>query len=167
LLIHPPRKARANRLNDRERAMAENDKPEDSGEKPVILEERAVVEDLPRLDLPELVVKTQFYQQEIRLRHDLELEKLQALHSQEEERANNSALREQEKRRQRVEIGKDIAITAFFIVVVSIILIYTGQRIGDPNSSIEEKKIAYGIWGIALGAIVGYLAGRRSQSGSK
>jgi hypothetical protein len=31
----------------------------------------------------------------------------------------------------------------------------------------EEKKVAYGIWGIALGAIVGYLAGKRSQTGGK
>jgi hypothetical protein len=153
--------------------VAEEKKPVEQGiqstqqEPPVILEERGVVDDLPRLGIPELVVKTQFYQQEIQLRHNLEMAQVQAIHTQNEEKENNKALREQERHRHWVEIGKDIGITSFFIVVVSIILLYTGQRITDPNASMEEKKVAYGIWGIALGAIVGYLAGKRSQTGGK
>ena len=55
-------------------------------ERPVVLEEQADVDDLPKLALTEFVVKTQFGQQDLQLRQKLELEKLQAIHTHEEEK---------------------------------------------------------------------------------
>jgi len=136
-------------------------------ERPVVLEEQADVDDLPKLALTEFVVKTQFGQQDLQLRQKLELEKLQAIHTHEEEKEDNKARREQDRHRHWVEVGREIGVTAFFIVIASIILFYTGQRIVDPNASMEEKRIAYGIWGVAIGALVVYLAGKKSQVGGK
>jgi hypothetical protein len=141
----------------------------------VVVEERGVVDDLSKLDLSGFVVTNQLRHAEIRLKHELEMNKTQALYRQEEERKDAETKREKElkdgeaqrdqgKHRHWLEIGKDIVTTLSFIVIAFIILLYTGQRINDPSASIEEKKIAYGIWGTAIGAVAGYLAGKRSQA---
>lgn len=72
--------------------------------------------------------------------------------------------REIAKRKFLFEICRESVITVFVIFVIAILLMYVGQRIADTNASEDEKRLAFGICGIAIGAATEYLFGKRGMT---
>ena len=53
-------------------------------------------------------------------------------------------------------------IVIYVLVLLSVVLGYTGYLIYDPAVSSEVKRFGFGIWGLVLGGILGYITPRSS-----
>jgi hypothetical protein len=50
----------------------------------------------------------------------------------------------------------------YVLVLLSVVLAYTGYLIYDPSVSSDVKRFAFGIWGLVLGGVLGYVTPRPS-----
>jgi di/tricarboxylate transporter len=53
-------------------------------------------------------------------------------------------------------------IVVYLLLLLSVVLAYTGYLIYDPSVSPDVKRFAFGIWGLVLGCVVGYVTPRPS-----
>jgi di/tricarboxylate transporter len=53
-------------------------------------------------------------------------------------------------------------IVIYVLVLLTVVLVYTGYLIYDPNVSPDVKRFAFGIWGLVLGGFLGYITPRPS-----
>jgi hypothetical protein len=52
------------------------------------------------------------------------------------------------------------AVIVYVLIVLSIVLAYTGYLIHDPAVAAETKRWCFGVWGFIIGGMVGYLSPR-------
>jgi hypothetical protein len=67
-------------------------------------------------------------------------------------------------RRREQEKGNTLKrrIVVYVLVLLSVVLAYTGYLIYDPSVSSDVKRFAFGIWGLVLGGVLGYVTPRPS-----
>jgi thiosulfate reductase cytochrome b subunit len=53
-------------------------------------------------------------------------------------------------------------VVVYVLVLISVVLAYTGYLIYDPSVSSDVKRFAFGIWGLVLGGVLGYVTPRTS-----
>jgi hypothetical protein len=53
-------------------------------------------------------------------------------------------------------------IIVYVLLLLSVVLGYTGYLIYDPGVQSEVKRFAFGIWGLVLGGVLGYVTPRPS-----
>jgi di/tricarboxylate transporter len=51
-------------------------------------------------------------------------------------------------------------IVVYVLVLLSVVLGYTGYLIYDPTVPSDVKRFAFGIWGLVLGGVLGYITPR-------
>lgn len=97
------------------------------------------------------------------VRH-VDIENAKVLFRLAEQRKQNEHQRDIERKKSVVAIWRESLVTLFLLILVGVLLYYAGQRILDPAASQDEKKLAFGIWGTAIGAASAYLFSRRPSA---